>query len=54
MQSHHRICTDKSLQHVHIIQLVNSCDSLVLKCQAGHERKWNMGGKEKWRMGEGE
>ena len=34
--------------------IVISCESWVLKCYAGHERKQNIGGKEKWGMGEGE
>ena len=34
--------------------IVISCDSGVLKCDAGHERRQNIGGKEKWGMGEGE
>ena len=34
--------------------IVISCDSGVLKCDAGHERRLNTGGKQKWRMGEGE
>ena len=34
--------------------IVISCDSGVLKFYAGHERRRNMGGKQKWVMGEGE
>ena len=30
--------------------IVISCDSGVLKCYAGHERRQNMGEKEKWGM----
>ena len=30
---------------------VISSDSEVKKCETGHGRGWNMGGKEKWGMG---
>ena len=31
---------------------VLSRDSEVIKCCTGHERGWDMGGKEKWGMGD--
>ena len=31
-----------------------SNDSGAIKCQTGDGRGWDMGGKEKWEMGEGE
>ena len=29
-------------------------DSEVIKCETGHRRGWDMGGKDKWKMGERE
>ena len=33
--------------------IVITCDSKIIKCYIGHGRGWDMGGKEKWGVGEG-